>query len=260
MKIDFTDRRILVTGSTGGIGLAIAKGFAAAGASVVINGRSETGVSDAISRLGMPNVTGFAGDMARAEACRQVVEAHPDIDILVNNLGHYESKDFFDITDDDWDTIFQSNVMSGVRLSRAYGRAMAERNWGRIVFVSSESAINIPVDMIHYGFTKTAQLAISRGLAKRFRGTGVTVNAVLPGPTLSEGVADLLRASVETSGDSLEKVAADFIAEHRSSSILRRAASPEEIANMVIYVCSQQASATTGAALRVDGGIIESLG
>lgn len=261
MKIDFTNRRVLVTASTGGIGFAAAKGFLAAGASVVINGRSNASVKAAVAKLvGVgSSLHGFAGDLGTEEACSRLIGEHPDFDIVVNNLGVYGPKDFFDTPDSEWNRFFQTNVMSGVRLSRAYASGMADRGWGRIVFISSESAINIPVDMIHYGFTKTAQLAISRGLAKRLAGTGVTVNAVLPGPTLSEGVADMLKADVKRSGESLEKVAADFVAEHRGSSIIRRAASVDEVANMILYVSSEQASATTGAALRVDGGVVDSI-
>ncbi|MBL6082457.1 SDR family oxidoreductase [Belnapia sp. T18] len=261
MIIDFSGRRVLVTGSTSGIGFATAKGFLAAGASVVVNGRSEVGVAAAVAwlRETQSSVTGFAGDLATETDCARLLAEQPDFDIVVNNLGIYEPRDFFDTPDSEWDRFFQTNVMSGVRLSRAYAAGMSKRGWGRIVFVSSESAINIPADMIHYGFTKTAQLAISRGLAKRLAGTGVTVNAVLPGPTLSDGVADMLKADVERTGDSLEKVAADFVAVNRSSSIIRRPATVEEVANMILYVGSEQASATTGAALRVDGGVVESL-
>lgn len=260
MNINFTDKRVLVTGSTGGIGFAAAKGFLAAGASVVINGRSAESVDAAVASLRKVGaaVEGFAGDLGTAEACGRLVARHPDFDILINNIGVYGPQDFFATPDDVWERFFQTNVMSGVRLSRAYAPGMVDRGWGRVVFISSESAVNIPADMIHYGFTKTSQLAISRGLAKRLAGTGVTVNAVLPGPTLSEGVAGMLKAG-NKSGDSVEKIAADFIAEHRSSSIIRRAATVEEVANMILYVSSEQASATTGAALRVDGGVVDSI-
>lgn len=260
MNIDFTHKRVLVTGSTAGIGFAAAKGFLAAGASVIINGRTDESVESAVASLlkVAPTVEGFVGDLGTAEASARLLERHPEVDILVNSIGVYGPKDFFETPDDEWERFFQTNVMSGVRLSRGYAPGMVDRGWGRIVFVSSESAINIPADMIHYGFTKTSQLAVSRGLAKRLAGTGVTVNAVLPGPTLSEGVAGMLTAG-NASGDSVEKIAADFIAEHRSSSIIRRASTVEEVANMIVYVSSEQASATTGAALRVDGGVIDSI-
>lgn len=261
MHIDFTSKRVLVTGSTAGIGFATAEGFLKAGARVVINGRSEARVDAAVARLGDTgaDVAGFAGDLTAAEASARLIAAHAAFDIVINNLGVFTPQDFFETPDREWERLFQTNVMSGVRLARAYAPAMAERGWGRIVFVSSESAINTPVEMIHYGFTKTAQLAISRGLAKRLAGTGVTVNAVLPGPTLSDGVANMLKADAKGSSDSLETLAADFVAKHRGSSLIRRASSVDEVANMILYVSSAQASATTGAALRVDGGVVESI-
>lgn len=261
MKIDFTGRQVLVTGSTNGIGFAVAKGFLEAGANVILNGRSTTSIDNAMQRLGAlaGRARGFAGDLSDESACAQLLAQYPDVDVLINNLGIFNPQDFFDTPDSEWQRFFDVNVMSGVRLSRAYAPGMVTRGWGRIVFISSESALNIPSDMIHYGFSKTAQLAVSRGLAKRLAGTGVTVNAVLPGPTLSEGVAEMLRPEVERTGESLEKVAADFVNTHRSTSIIQRAARVEEVANMVIYVSSEQASATTGAALRVDGGVVDSL-
>ncbi|WMJ69644.1 SDR family oxidoreductase [Stenotrophomonas sp. 24(2023)] len=261
MQIDFSGRRVLITGSTSGIGFAAARGFLAAGAQVILNGRSQARVDAALDRLGAPapQAVGHAGDLGSAEGCAQLVQRFPQVDILVNNLGIFGPQDFFATDDATWDTFFQTNVMSGVRLARAYAPGMAERGFGRIVFVSSESALNTPADMIHYGFTKTAQLAVSRGLAKRLAGSGVTVNAVLPGPTLSDGVADMLQEEVTRSGRSLEEVATAFIAEHRGSSILRRASTVEEVANMILYTSSSQASATTGAALRVDGGVVDTI-
>lgn len=261
MKIDFSGRRVLVTGSTNGIGFAAARGFLAAGAQVTVNGRSGAGVEAAIARLAAdgPGADRIAADLASPAGCDRLVAALPDVDILVNNLGVYGPSDFFATPDAEWERVFQINIMSGIRLARAYGEGMARRGWGRIVFVSSESALNIPANMIHYGVTKTAQLAISRGLAKRLAGTGVTVNAVLPGPTLSEGVAEMLLAGADDAGDTPEALARSFIAEHRPSSILRRAATVDEVASMILYVASDQASATTGAALRVDGGVVDSI-
>jgi NAD(P)-dependent dehydrogenase (short-subunit alcohol dehydrogenase family) len=261
MHIQFNGRRVLVTGSTGGIGFATARGFLAAGAQVVVNGRSEASVAAALAQLQDADgrASGFVGDLATAADSARLFAAHPDFDIVVNNLGIFGPQDFFDTPDSEWERFFQTNVMSGVRMARHYAPGMVARGWGRIVFISSESALNIPADMVHYGFSKTAQLAVSRGLAKRLAGTGVTVNAVLPGPTLSEGVAEMLKGEVERSGQSLEQVAADFVVAHRGSSIIRRAASVDEVANMVVYVSSEQASATTGAALRVDGGVVDSI-
>ena len=261
MHIEFTNRRVLVTASTSGIGFATAKGFLESGAHVIINGRTADRVDEARQRLLAigPDVEGFVGDLGTDEGCAALVARHPDIDALINNLGVYGPQDFFDTPDSEWDRFFQTNVMSGVRLSRAYAPGMAARAWGRIVFVSSESAVNIPADMIHYGFTKTAQLSISRGLAKRLAGTGVTVNAVLPGPTLSEGVAQMLNPDGKVAQADLDALAKDFVAAHRGTSIIQRAATVDEVANMILYVSSPQASATTGAALRVDGGVVDSI-
>jgi NAD(P)-dependent dehydrogenase (short-subunit alcohol dehydrogenase family) len=263
MKIDLTGKTALVTGSTLGIGYAIAKGLAEAGAEVIVNGRKQEAVDDAITHLQQDvpgaKLRGVATDVGSAAGCEALVKAVAQVDILINNVGIYGPQDFFDTPDDVWQRFFDVNVMSGVRLSRAYADDMAKRGWGRIVFISSESALNIPADMIHYGFTKTSNLSISRGLAKRMAGTGVTVNAVLPGPTLSEGVADMLKDEVHKTGKSLEECAAAFVMQHRPSSIIQRAATIDEVANMVVYVSSQQASATTGAALRVDGGVVDTI-
>ncbi|AYM14707.1 MULTISPECIES: SDR family NAD(P)-dependent oxidoreductase [Agrobacterium] len=263
MIIDLSGKKAVVTASTAGIGLAIAKGLAASGADVVINGRSPQGVERALVDIRQGDVaakaTGFAGDLATLQACDALLAEHPDCDILVNNLGIYALQDFFDIEDVEWDRFFQTNVMSGVRLARGYLQGMIAKGWGRVVFISSESAINIPPEMIHYGFTKTAQLAVSRGLAKRVAGTGVTVNSVLPGPTLSDGLASMLQETATAQNRSLEEVAAEFVQQHRPSSVIKRAASVEEVASMVVYVCSKQASATSGAALRVDGGVIDTI-
>jgi NAD(P)-dependent dehydrogenase (short-subunit alcohol dehydrogenase family) len=261
MLIDLTGKNAIVTGSTRGIGFAIAKGLAQSGAAVVVNGRKQEAVDEAIAALKKAapkaKVMGVAADLGSAEGCEALVKGAPSADILVNNVGIFAPQDFFEIPDSAWQRFFEVNVMSGVRLSRAYLPEMINRKWGRIVFISSESGLNVPVEMIHYGFTKTAQLSISRGLAKRCAGTGVTVNAVLPGPTLSEGVVDMLKDSAN--GKSVEETATAFVKEHRPSSIIQRAATVEEVANMVVYVASPQASATTGAALRVDGGVVDTI-
>jgi NAD(P)-dependent dehydrogenase (short-subunit alcohol dehydrogenase family) len=263
MHIDLAGKTAIVTGSTAGIGFASATGLARSGASVVLNGRGQAHVDGAVAALkrAVPraDVRGVAMDLGTAEGCAQIVAAEPDADILVNNVGIFGPQDFFAIPDEEWTRFFEVNVMSGVRLARAYAGNMVARGWGRIVFISSESALNIPADMIHYGFTKTANLAISRGLAKRLAGTGVTVNAVLPGPTLTEGVEAMLQETVAKTGQSVEEAATAFVQTLRPSSIIRRAAAPEEVANMVVYACSREASATTGAALRVDGGVIDTI-
>jgi NAD(P)-dependent dehydrogenase (short-subunit alcohol dehydrogenase family) len=261
--IDLSSKRAVVTGSSAGIGFAIARGLAQAGAAVVINGRSDKTVEGAKKRLGqeVPNarVEGIAADLATADGVAAFIAGAGEADILVNNLGIFEPKPFQDISDEDWHRFFDTNVMSGVRLSRHYLPAMLKRNWGRIVFISSESALNIPVEMIHYGLTKTAQLALSRGLAEAVAGTGVTVNSVLPGPTRSEGVADFFGKMAKERGVSQPEMEKQFVAQHRPSSLIRRLATVEEVANMVVYVCSPQASATTGAALRADGGVVRSI-
>jgi NAD(P)-dependent dehydrogenase (short-subunit alcohol dehydrogenase family) len=263
MKIDLSGKTAIVTGSTEGIGYAIAVGLAEAGARVVVNGRTQAKVDEALAGLKnkVPNAEaeGFAGDLSTADGCTALLQAVPQTDILVNNVGIYEAKPFFDIPDEDWERFFQTNVMSGVRLSRGYMKGMIERNWGRVIFLSSESGVNIPDDMLHYGFTKTAVLALSRGLAKLARGTGVTVNAVLPGQTMSAGVERMLKGAAEKSGKTIEQVGAEFVKTKRATSIIQRVASAEEVANMVVYACSPQASATTGAALRVEGGIVETI-
>jgi NAD(P)-dependent dehydrogenase (short-subunit alcohol dehydrogenase family) len=258
MKIDLSGKTALVTGSTLGIGFAIAKGLAGSGANVVINGRGQDKVDAAVRSLD-GKVRGIAADVSTAQGCKALVAALPDVDILINNAGIFEPKDFFDIPDEDWSRFFEVNVMSGVRLSRAYLRGMMKRNWGRIIFISSESALNIPTEMIHYGTTKTAQLSVARGLAQIARGTGVTVNSVLPGPTMSEGVETFVKDLARQNGQSVDEAAARFVKQHRPSSLLQRFASVEEIANMVVYVASKEASATDGAALRVEGGIVSTI-
>jgi NAD(P)-dependent dehydrogenase (short-subunit alcohol dehydrogenase family) len=263
MIIDLKGTRAIVTGSTAGIGFAIAKGLAESGAEVIVNGRTDKRVETALAELrksAKVKASGIAADLGTAEGVAAFIKQAGEADIVVNNLGIFEPKPFKAITDDDWHRFFDTNVMSGIRLSRHYLPRMVEKGWGRIVFISSESGLNIPVEMIHYGMTKTAQLAISRGLAESVAGTGVTVNAVLPGPTRSEGVADFFGKMAKDAGVSQEQMEKDFIAEHRPSSVIQRLATPEEVANMVVYVCSKEASATTGAALRVDGGVLRGLG
>jgi NAD(P)-dependent dehydrogenase (short-subunit alcohol dehydrogenase family) len=263
MKIDLTGKTALVTGSTAGIGHAIAKGLAATGAEVVVNGRTQAKVDAAITEIdkAVPGakLCGVAADVSTAEGCAALVDALPRVDILINNAGIFEPKDFFEIPDADWTRFFDVNVMSGVRLSRAYMPAMLERNWGRIVFISSESAIMIPKEMIHYGMTKTAQLSISRGLAELTRGTAVTVNSVLPGPTMSEGVKTFVADLAKQNGQSEADAAANFIKQHRPGSLIQRFATVEEVANMVVYVSSKESAVTNGAALRAEGGLVQTI-
>ncbi len=263
MKIDLAGKTALVTGSTSGIGHAIAKGLAAAGAEVTVNGRTQANVDRAVAAIARAvpgaRLRGIAASVSTVEGCNTIVTALPEVDILINNAGIFEPKDFFETPDEDWSRFFEVNVMSGVRLSRAYFAGMLKRNWGRIVFISSESALNIPAEMIHYGMTKTAQLAVARGLAEMTKGTAVTVNSVLPGPTMSEGVETFVKELARQNGQSVEEAASQFVKQFRPTSLLQRFASPEEIANMVIYVASKEASATNGAALRAEGGIVNSI-
>lgn len=256
MKIDLTNKTALITGSTKGIGHATAIAFRDAGASVILHGRNADEVTAHAEKLGVRGVT---ADLGTAAGCTALVDGAGEVDILINNAGIFAPRDFFETDDAEWDRHWQVNVMSAMRLSRAFAPGMVQRGWGRIVMLGSESSFNIPVDMIHYGVSKTADVALARGLAKRLAGTGVTVNSVLPGPTLSEGLRDMLEERVEQSGKDIDTVAAEFVMEARPSSIIRRAATPEEVANMILYAASPQASATTGASLRVDGGAIETL-
>jgi NAD(P)-dependent dehydrogenase (short-subunit alcohol dehydrogenase family) len=261
MKIDLSGKTALVTGSTSGIGHAIAKGLLATGADVVINGRSQGRVDATAAAFGKTSgkVRGIAADVSTAAGCDALIAAIPDVDILINNTGIFEPKPFFEIPDEDWSRFFDVNVMSGIRLSRAYMPGMLKRNWGRIVFIASESALMIPKEMIHYGMTKTAQLAVSRGLAELTRGTAVTVNSVMPGPTMSEGVETFVADLAKQNGQSEQDAAAQFIKQHRPGSLIQRFANVDEIANMVIYVSSKEASATNGAALRAEGGLIQTI-
>jgi NAD(P)-dependent dehydrogenase (short-subunit alcohol dehydrogenase family) len=263
MDLQLTNKKALVTGSTAGIGFAIASLLAQEGAAVVVSGRSRQRVNEAAQRIRTETknaqVMGVAADLGTREGVDLLTRDVPAVDILVNNLGIFEPKPFAEITDADWLRFFEVNVLSGVRLSRFYLPQMLQKNWGRIVFISSESAINVPVEMIHYGLTKTAQLALSRGLAELTAGTGVTVNSVLPGPTRSEGVERFVEDFAKRQGTDRAGFEAEFFRTVRPSSLLKRFATPEEVAAMVVYVCSPMASATNGAALRVDGGVVRSI-
>ncbi|MBS4730290.1 SDR family oxidoreductase [Mycobacterium sp. SM1] len=263
MRIDLSGRRSLVTGSTAGIGYAIARGLAGAGAAVVINGRTDDRVHQAVTRLQdeVPGarVCGVAADVGTAGGVAKLLDHEPDVDVLVANAGIFAPKPFAEITDEEWQRFFDVNVMGAVRLARHYVPRMAKRGWGRVVFISSESALHIPVEMVHYGMTKTALIAVARGLAESYPASGVTVNSVLPGPTRSEGVVTFLEELAGRRGQSTEDVEKEFLATMRPTSLLGRFATTEEVANLVVYVCSPQAAATTGAALRVDGGVVRAI-
>jgi NAD(P)-dependent dehydrogenase (short-subunit alcohol dehydrogenase family) len=261
MDMDLTGKTALVTGSTRGIGLATAKGLAAMGATVIVNGRSVDAAAKAAAavreRASGANVIEAPGDLGTAEGCTAIIQKHPAVDILVNNMGIYEPKGFFEIEDADWQKMFDVNVMSGVRLTRHYlKRMLDERDWGRVVFVSSESGVFIPKEMVHYGFSKSAQLTIARGAAETTKGTNVTVNSVMPGPTWVEMQPVRLEARAKAQGTTVEELAARTFTERRPASLLQRYATTEEVANLICYVCSKASSATNGAALRVDGGIV----
>jgi NAD(P)-dependent dehydrogenase (short-subunit alcohol dehydrogenase family) len=263
MDLQLQGKRALVTGSTAGIGLAIARGLAREGAGVIINGRTAKRVDQAIAALKRAGVSGklegLAADLGTADGTRTAIERFPEVDILVNNVGIFEAKLFEDIPDADWLRFFEVNILSGVRLSRHYLPGMKKRNWGRIVFISSESAIQIPAEMIHYGMTKTAQLAIARGLAETTAGTNVTVNSVLPGPTASEGVNSFVEELARDQKTTRREVEKQFFQNMRPTSLLKRMAEPDEVANLVTFVCSPLSSATNGAALRADGGVVRSI-
>ncbi len=261
MDLQLNGKRALVTGSTAGIGYAIAAALAREGAEVVINGRTEEGVAKAVQTLKAEtggDVVGFAGDLGGAPAAEALVRAHPHVDILVNNLGIFEPKPLEEIPDSDWRRLFEVNVLSGARLARLYLPGMKRANWGRIIFISSESGLQIPAEMIHYGVTKSAQISLARGLAEAVAGTGITVNSVLPGPTKSRGVVDFVAALSKGTGKGFEEIQTEFFEKVRPTSLIKRFATPEEVASLVTYVASPLASATTGAALRVDGGVVKS--
>jgi NAD(P)-dependent dehydrogenase (short-subunit alcohol dehydrogenase family) len=261
MNLNLEGRRALITGSTAGIGLAIATSLTREGARVIVTGRTQAGVTKAVDDVRAAtggDVVGFAGDLGTAAAADELVRRHSEIEILVNNLGIFEPMPFEQISDSDWMRFFEVNVLSGARLARLCLPAMKRANWGRIIFISSESALQIPVEMIHYGVTKTAQIALARGLAEAVAGTGITVNSVLPGPTKSRGVVDFVDALSQSSGKSFEEFETDFFEKVRPTSLIKRFAAPEEVASLVTYIASPLASATTGAALRVDGGVVKS--
>jgi NAD(P)-dependent dehydrogenase (short-subunit alcohol dehydrogenase family) len=261
MDMKLTNKLALVTGSTAGIGYAIAEALAAEGARVIINGRSKNAVDAAIETIQASTgktVSGFVGDLTQSASAEALVAQYPDIDILVNNLGIFEPVPFEEITDDEWMRFFDVNVISGVRLARLCLPAMRRANWGRIIFISSESGVQIPAEMIHYGVTKTALLGVSRGLAELVAGTGITVNSILPGPTRSRGVGDFVDVLAKAEGKSFEEFEKEFFDKVRPTSLIKRFATPEEVATLVAYIASPRSSATTGAALRVDGGVIKS--
>ena len=253
MDLQLGGKTALVSGSTKGIGFAVAELLASEGAKVILNGRSEEAVSRARKQI-KGSAEGFAADLATAAGCKAIAQRFPEVDILVNNLGIFERKSFEEIADEEWQRFFDINVMSGVRLTRAYLPGMKKRGWGRVVFISSESAIQVPDNMIHYGMTKTAQLAISRGLAETCAGTQVTVNTVMPGPTLTEGSKAAIARRAP--GRPFAEVEREFFEKARPSSLLKRYARPEEVAPLVAYLCSPLSAATNGAALRADGGIV----
>jgi NAD(P)-dependent dehydrogenase (short-subunit alcohol dehydrogenase family) len=263
MDLQLRGKRALVTGSTAGIGLAVAEALAREGARVTVNGRTPARVEEAVGRVrgavADAEVDGIAADLGTAEGVEVVARELPDVDVLVNNVGIFEPKPFAEISDADWVRFFEVNVLSGVRMSRLYFPKMLERNWGRVVFVSSESAIQIPSEMIHYGMTKTAQLAVARGLAELTVGTGVTVNSVLPGPTRSEGVGDFVRDLATARGMDAAAFEQEFFEQARPSSLLKRFESPGEIAAVVAFVCSPLASSVNGASVRADGGVIRAI-
>jgi NAD(P)-dependent dehydrogenase (short-subunit alcohol dehydrogenase family) len=263
MDLGLGNKHALITGSTAGIGYAIAKGLAAEGASVVITGRGQAGVEAALKRLkdAVPDAkaTGIAADCATEGGAKLMFDKVPQIDILVNNLGIYGRKPAFEIDDAEWRRFFETNVMSGIRFTRHYAPGMASRGWGRVLFVSSESALNVPPEMIHYGMTKTAQLSVSHGFAMELAGTGVTVNALLPGPTHTETTDKLRAERAKAAGVTVAEIEAAFLRDHRPTSLIRRFTTADEVAALGVYLCSEAASGTSGAAMRVDGGVVNQI-
>jgi NAD(P)-dependent dehydrogenase (short-subunit alcohol dehydrogenase family) len=257
MDLQLRDKLAVVSGSTAGIGYAIAEALAKEGARVIVNGRTQAAVTEAVSKIGQ-GALGFAGDLSDAAKATELARKYPDVDILVNNLGIFEPKPFEEIPDEDWRRFFDVNVLSGVRLARVFLPGMKRRDWGRIIFISSESAVQIPAEMIHYGMTKTAQLAVSRGLAESLAGTRITVNSVLPGPTQSRGVNDFVAQMAKATNKSFEQIQKEFFEHVRPTSLLKRFITPEEVGSFVAFVASPLAAATNGAALRVDGGVLKS--
>jgi NAD(P)-dependent dehydrogenase (short-subunit alcohol dehydrogenase family) len=261
MDLQINGKLALVSGSTAGIGYAIAQALAAEGARVIVNGRTQQAAQQAAERIRAAtgaDTLAHAGDLTQADAAQALVQQHPGIEILVNNLGIFEATPFEEITDADWLRFFQANVLSGARLARLCLPAMRRANWGRIIFISSESALHIPPEMVHYGMTKSAQIAVARGLAESLAGTGITVNSVLPGPTRSRGVGDFVEQLARAQGQTFAQMEQLFFEKTRPTSLIKRFARPEEVAAMVAYIASPLASATTGAALRVDGGVVRS--
>jgi NAD(P)-dependent dehydrogenase (short-subunit alcohol dehydrogenase family) len=262
MELKIKNKIALVTGSTAGIGFAIAKALANEGANVFINGRTTNRVNLALERLkketGNPRIEGIVADFSDKDEVRQLTDRLPEVDILINNVGIFEPKAFNDITDEDWFTFFEVNVLSGIRLSRAYFKQMIQKNWGRIIFISSESGIQIPEEMIHYGVTKTSQIAVARGLAELTKGTAVTVNTVLPGPTFSEGAGNFIKDLATANNKTMEEIEKEFFQKVRPTSVLQRFIDPDEIASLVAYLSSDLSIATNGAAVRADGGVIKS--
>jgi NAD(P)-dependent dehydrogenase (short-subunit alcohol dehydrogenase family) len=262
MDLNLKGKLAMVSGSTAGIGFAIASALAQEGARVIVNGRGQSSVDEVVAQLKATtgsDVQGFAGDLSTAASADELARRYPDVEILVNNLGIFEPKPFEEISDADWLRFFEVNVLSGVRLARLFLPAMKRANWGRIIFISSESAVHIPTEMIHYGMTKTAQLAVSRGLAEELAGSGITVNSVLPGPTKSRGVSEFVETLAKADGKSFDEIEKEFFEKVRPTSLIKRFATPQEVASLVAYIASPLSSATTGAALRVDGGVIKSL-